>query len=117
MTFTVQTPQLPFPPHAEGTKSLLADRVLSNVPPAAVRSALAVSSLMTIVTSPVDTSSCRATINTTTRETMTTVNISTPRPISTIVLEPFPHLQLHAAKRHESNCHQTRQDERDTQTT
>ena len=83
-TLTVHTPQLPFPPHADGMKILLSASVPSSVLPALVWSAFSGSSFTTMVTSPVDTSCRRATINRPTRDTMVNVNIITPRVTVTI---------------------------------
>ena len=48
-TVTLQTPQLPLPPQADGMNRRLSQRVPSSVPPAAVHSALSVSPLMAMV--------------------------------------------------------------------
>ena len=85
-TFTVQTPQLPLPPHADGMNSRLSASVPSSVPPAAVHSALSGSPLTVIVTSPVATSCRRAAISRPTSDTITNVNIATPRVTVTIFL-------------------------------
>ena len=87
-TVTVQTPQLPFPPHAEGMNSRLSASVPSRVPPAAVHSALSASPLTVMVTSPVATSCRRAAISRPTRDTITNVNIATPRVTVTIRAAP-----------------------------
>ena len=59
-TLSVQTPQLPLPPHADGMKRPFAASVPSSVPPAGVQMSCSGSSLMRIVTSPVATSRFRA---------------------------------------------------------
>ena len=56
VTLTVQTPQLPLPPQADGMKMLFAARVPRRVPPALVHSPFSGSPFTVIVTSPVATS-------------------------------------------------------------
>ena len=83
-TVTLQTPQLPLPPHADGTNSLLSASVPSSVPPAGMWSAFSGSPLTVMVTSPVATSCRRAIISRPTSDTMTNENIATPRVTVTI---------------------------------
>ena len=83
-TTTLQTPQVPFPPHADGMKILLAARVPSRVPPEGVWRHLSGSPLIVIAQSPVGTSCRRATISSPTRDTIVTVNIVTPSATVTI---------------------------------
>ena len=78
-TVTVQTPQLPLPPQADGMKIRLAARVPSRVPPAWVLSASPGSPFTVIDTSPVATSWRRASIRSPTSDTIVPVNIPTPR--------------------------------------
>ena len=78
-TVTVQTPQLPLPPQADGMKIRLAARVPSRVPPAVVLSAFSESPFTVIVTSPVATSRRRASMSSATSDTIVPVNIPTPR--------------------------------------
>jgi predicted nuclease with RNAse H fold len=75
----LQTPQLPFPPQAEGMKILFSDSVPKRVPPASVVRALETSSLTMMETFPVATSRRRASIRRTTKDTITKVNMNTPR--------------------------------------
>ncbi len=84
MTSTLQTPQLPLPPQAEGIKIFRSASAPSSVPPVFTQTALAASSLMTMLTSPPATSLLLATINTTTSERIIKVNMK--RPSATVVM-------------------------------
>jgi hypothetical protein len=86
LTITLQTPQLPLPPQAEGMKILLSLRVLSRVVPAGTRSAALASPLIVIVTASVFTSLALAAISTKTSRRMTKVNIATPRMIVVVIV-------------------------------
>ena len=70
----------------------LAANVPSSVPPAGVTSALPGSSLIVIVTSPVATNCRRATMSTPTSDTITNVNIATPRAIVTMTRAALPQM-------------------------
>ena len=89
----LHTPQVPPPPHAEGSITPAFDSVLSSVPPASVSIALSGSPLMVILTFPLGLSRVSAAITTRVRTTMTAGNTMT-LPITTamtfLLSEPFP---------------------------
>lgn len=78
-TFTLHTPHVPLPPQAEGRKICWLARVLNSDPPAGTFKVFPVSSLISMLTSPVLTSFDLATIRMTTRLRMTMLNINMPR--------------------------------------
>ena len=77
--------QVPPPPQAEAKKMPWAERVCSNLSPAATVIDFSGSSLILIVTAPELTNWARATRMIATKERTTAVNIKTPRVISLFI--------------------------------
>ena len=85
---TLHWAQVPPPPQAEDTKTLLSASTLSSLPPAGTERALLSSSLMRIRTLPLGTSRERATKITATRASTTPVNMPTPE-ITSVIKRSF----------------------------
>src|SRR5690606_20524738 len=110
-TRTVHTPQLPFPPQAEGMKTSCAASVFSSVPPARAVMARSGSSLIRLVTSPEATRRDLAKSRSTT--SIRTMSVNAMRPAA-MVPTPIPS-ELDPAERHEAQRHQTHDDEGDAE--